>query len=108
MRNPETGRQAIDAAIHALSKRHQEHINVYGHGLSERLTGQHETAHIGQFRSGVADRGASIRIPKSVAQDGYGYLEDRRPGANADPYEVSAILLETICCVSVKQPEHAA
>jgi glutamine synthetase len=105
MRSPATGTLAIDDAIHALSQRHQEHINVYGHGLSERLTGQHETAHISQFRSGVSDRGASIRIPKSVAQNGYGYIEDRRPGANADPYEVSAILLETICHAEIEEPE---
>ena len=97
MRNKETGAKAIEDAIEALSKTHQEHIAVYGHGLSERLTGQHETAHINQFSHGVSDRGASIRIPQSVAQDGYGYIEDRRPGANADPYEVSAMLIKTIC-----------
>jgi glutamine synthetase len=103
MRNPSTGKQTIDDAINALSKRHQEHIAVYGHGLAERLTGEHETAHISQFRHGVSDRGASIRIPQTVAKKGYGYIEDRRPGANADPYEVSKILLETICC-GVKTP----
>ena len=62
-----------------------------------RLTGLHVTCSITDFRSGVADRGASIRIPRHVADDGYGYLEDRRPGANADPYEVAHILLETVC-----------
>jgi glutamine synthetase len=105
MRDKATGAKAIDAAIESLAKRHQEHIKVYGHGLSERLTGQHETAHINQFRAGVSDRGASIRIPKSVADNGYGYIEDRRPGANADPYEVSAILVNTICHAEVKTAE---
>ena len=31
-----------------------------------RLTGKHETCDINTFRSGVADRGASIRIPLPV------------------------------------------
>ena len=30
-------------------------------------------------------------------QDGYGYLEDRRPSANVDPYEVCYMLIKTIC-----------
>lgn len=97
MRHHKTGMDAINAAIEKLSKRHDEHIAVYGHGLESRLTGLHETADISNFSHGIADRGASIRIPHQVATAGYGYLEDRRPGANADPYEVSAIMVETIC-----------
>lgn len=100
MRDKKTGMQAIETAIKALSKRHHEHIAVYGHDLEQRLTGRHETASINDFSYGVSDRGASIRIPRTVAIDGYGYLEDRRPGANSDPYEVSAILLATICGIS--------
>jgi glutamine synthetase len=45
----------------------------------------------------VSDRGASIRIPLGTAKAGRGYLEDRRPAANADPYLVCAALLETVC-----------
>lgn len=97
MRDPQTGLAAIETAIKRLSGKHPEHIAVYGDGLEERLTGLHETASIHEFRSGVADRGASIRIPQSVALKGYGYLEDRRPAANADPYAVAARILETIC-----------
>ncbi|MDO8523757.1 MAG: hypothetical protein Q7R74_00840, partial [bacterium] len=26
-----------------------------------------------------------------------GYLEDRRPAANMDPYQVTAALLKTVC-----------
>ena len=55
-----------------------------------------------EFRYGVSDRGASIRIPMGTANDGYGYLEDRRPSANADPYEVCFMLMHTVC---VKQTE---
>ncbi len=46
-----------------------EHLEGYGHGYEERLTGLHETAHHSEFRYGVSDRGASIRIPWQVAQD---------------------------------------
>jgi glutamine synthetase len=95
-RNKSTGMAAIDAAVDALSEKHPQHIAAYGDLLSERLTGEHETANIGVFNSGVADRGSSIRIPQSVAINGYGYLEDRRPGANADPYTVTARILATI------------
>jgi glutamine synthetase len=96
-RDSQSGFLAIELAINELSARHNEHIAVYGEGLAERLTGQHETCSIDEFRQGVADRGASVRIPLHVAAQGFGYLEDRRPAANADPYMVSARLLETIC-----------
>lgn len=70
---------------------------VYGHGYDDRLTGAHETCSSGQFKWGVGDRTASIRIPLHVKANGKGYIEDRRPCANVDPYEVCAFLLETIC-----------
>lgn len=96
-RDPKKGMDAILDAIKALEKRHHDHIAVYGHDLEMRLTGAHETAPIDKFSYGIGNRGASVRIPRSVANSGYGYLEDRRPGANANPYEVAAILVETIC-----------
>lgn len=107
MRNPKTGMDAINKAIKALEARHNEHIAVYGYDLESRLTGKHETAHISQFIAGVGNRGASVRIPRPVASKGYGYLEDRRPGANANPYEVAAILVETICGVKVSEKNAA-
>ncbi len=100
MRSKEGGLKAIEEAIGLLSKKHKEHIAVYGDKLSERLTGLHETCSIDQFKYGVSDRGASIRIPLHVSKQGYGYLEDRRPGANADPYTIAARLLKTICEIS--------
>lgn len=93
----EGGDKHIAAAIEKLAAHHQEHIAVYGSGNDERLTGEYETAPIDKFISGVADRGASIRIPSHVAQQGFGYLEDRRPAANADPYVVCARMLKTVC-----------
>ena len=101
MRSPDSGTNAIAQAIKALSTTHKEHIAVYGDGLADRLTGLHETCSIDEFRQGVADRGASVRIPAPVATRGFGYLEDRRPAANADPYSVSARILETVCSAHV-------
>jgi len=93
----EGGIKAIDAAIEQASKRVPEHQKSFGDGYEMRLTGHHETCHYDEFRSGVSDRTASIRIPTHVAQDGCGYLEDRRPNANADPYKVGAVWIETAC-----------
>jgi len=94
-RTPGIGMQAIQAAIEKLGKRHMEHIAVYGEHNELRLTGKHETGHIGAFSAGVANRGASIRIPRHVHEQGYGYLEDRRPASNIDPYRVTHAIVET-------------
>ena len=90
------GLKHIEAACKLLEAAHAKHIASYGAGNEERLTGKHETARIDQFRWGVSDRGASIRIPLPTAKAGCGYLEDRRPAANMDPYVVTRLLLETI------------
>ncbi len=88
------GMKAIEAAIERLSKCHPEHISQYGSGNEERLTGAHETCDIDTFRFGVADRGSSIRIPLPVQLANKGYLEDRRPSANVDPYVVVRLLIK--------------
>jgi glutamine synthetase len=91
----EGGMKAILAAIEKLSKKHPEHIAEYGIGNEKRLTGKHETANMNTFKYGVADRGASIRIPLPVSLANKGYLEDRRPAANVDPYVVTRMLIQT-------------
>tara|TARA_B100000131_G_scaffold86110_1_gene83048 strand:- start:8977 stop:9996 length:1020 start_codon:yes stop_codon:yes gene_type:complete len=93
----DNGDLVIHKAIKALEEKHNEHIAVYGTDNHERLTGDHETCDINTFKWGVSDRGASIRIPWQVSQDGKGYLEDRRPASNIDPYLVCDKLLTTIC-----------
>merc|ERR1712156_122814 len=84
------GIKAIEAAIDKLSRHHVRHIKAYdpneGKDNERRLTGAHETSSIHDFSAGVANRGCSIRIPREVAEKGYGYLEDRRPSSNCDPY----------------------
>jgi glutamine synthetase len=96
MRAPE-GIYAIKRACEKLQQRHDMHIANYGHGIELRLTGHHETCSYREFRWGVSDRGASIRIPLHVAHEMRGYLEDRRPCANVDPYVVTRLLLEAVC-----------
>ncbi|KAH9249456.1 hypothetical protein BASA81_012818 [Batrachochytrium salamandrivorans] len=82
-------------AVEKLGARHKEHIAKYGEGNSARLTGHHETASMEKFSWGVANRGASIRVGSETAEKGYGYLEDRRPAANMDPYIVCSMIFET-------------
>ncbi|MBC8407603.1 MAG: glutamine synthetase beta-grasp domain-containing protein [Rhodobacteraceae bacterium] len=97
MRNTDTGYSAIQEAIYKLSLKQVEHMAVYGKYNKYRLTGNHETCDMNIFKSGVSDRGASIRIPWKVEKEQCGYIEDRRPASNADPYSVIHILLTTIC-----------
>ena len=44
---------------------------------------------------GVANRGASIRVGRSVPVEKCGYYEDRRPSSNLDPYIVTRLIAET-------------
>jgi len=90
----EGGLDIIYQAIEKLEKKHMEHIKVYGNN-EQRLTGTHETSRIDEFSSGVADRTASIRIPLFTQQNKKGYLEDRRPASDIDPYLVLSKIVET-------------
>ncbi|OCT65244.1 glutamine synthetase isoform X2 [Xenopus laevis] len=95
----EGGLKHIEDAIENLSKRHDYHISKYdptgGKDNARRLIGYLVTSKIHQFSSGIDDRCASIRIPIHVWQQGYGYLEDRRPAATCDPYAVIEALVRT-------------
>ena len=91
------GEDYITELMGKFEKAHEEHIAVYGSSNDQRLTGFHETQSINVFSYGVSDRGASIRIPIGTIQNGWkGYLEDRRPASNADPYLIAAQLIKTI------------
>ena len=74
-----------------------EHIAVYGADNDQRLTGEHETQSITEFSYGVSDRGASIRIPIMTVENGWkGWLEDRRPASNGDPYKIASRIIKTV------------
>jgi glutamine synthetase len=93
---------ACIAAAEALGTKHDLHIKNYGAGIENRLTGAHETARYDKFSYGVSNRGASVRIPWQVEKDGKGYIEDRRPNANCDPYTVTRLIIETVCGAASK------
>jgi len=89
------GMAVITKVCEAFGPVRDEHIAEYGEGNEKRLTGQHETCSIKDFKFGVADRSASIRIPRSAEKTGKGYMEDRRPAANCDPYRVATRIMKT-------------
>jgi glutamine synthetase len=90
-----TGLDFINEAIEKLSKKHMEHMEVYGEDNAERMSGQHETAGFDKFSIGIANRGRSVRIGNDTINDKQGYFEDRRPGSNCDPYLVTGMLFKT-------------
>ena len=84
-----------------FEERKSEHMGVYGSDNDQRLTGLHETQHIDKFSYGVADRGASIRIPQGTIDNKKGYLEDRRPASNANPYNIVSEIQESLNRVEI-------
>jgi glutamine synthetase len=96
-RSKPDGMTAIMDACESLAKKHTEHMGVYGEHNNMRLCAKYETSSFDHFTYGVADRNASVRIPQHVADMGAGYLEDRRPAANINPYLVIGKIVETVC-----------
>jgi glutamine synthetase len=94
------GVEYFEALMGAFDEHKDAHIAVYGADNHLRLTGLHETQSIDKFNYGVANRGASIRVPHTFVNSGHrGYLEDRRPNPLADPYAVAGRIIETIALV---------
>lgn len=92
----EGGKEYFDTIFKIFEGRHQEHIKCYGSSNEMRLTGKHETQSIDKFSWGVSDRGASIRVPLSTSEEWKGYVEDRRPASNGDPYRITYVIAESI------------
>ena len=89
--------ELFNSMCEKLGEVHAEGIANYGSDNDKRLTGNHETQSIDTFSYGVSDRGASIRIPiYTVENDWNGYLEDRRPASNADPYKIFSHIVGTL------------
>lgn len=90
-------KKLVVEACNKLSTKIYEHISVYGINNEHRLTGANETCSINEYRYGIGDRTASIRIPSSIEDNTTpGYLEDRRPASNGDPYEIIERIVLTI------------
>lgn len=96
MREP-GGIDEIKSGCEKLALTHSAHMEVYGKFNEQRMSGNHETSTMDKFTWAVSNRGCSVRIPLNVVNDGCGYLEDRRPGSNADPYLVCEKICSTIC-----------
>jgi glutamine synthetase len=84
-------------ACEKMRSTHAEHISVYGLHNELRLTGRHETSSLTKYSWGEGNRGCSVRIPLHVVQNKRGYLEDRRPASNCDPYMVTRMIMESCC-----------
>ena len=96
MREGTKGMKYIDDMMAKFADRHKLHISIYGSDNDKRLTGHHETSSCDTFSYGCGNRAASFRIPTSVMHaNGKGYIEDRRPASNIDPYVVCAAIFDT-------------
>ncbi|OKJ42777.1 glutamine synthetase [Streptomyces sp. CB01580] len=100
------GYEAIITACESMGEgsKPMDHVKNYGAGIDDRLTGLHETAPWNEYSYGVSDRGASVRIPWQVERDRKGYIEDRRPNANVDPYVVTRLIVDT-CCTALEKAD---
>lgn len=88
------GYEYIMECIDKLKKTYKKTIEIYGNNNNERLTGKHETASYDSFSYGIGTRNTSIRIGNETFKNKKGYMEDRRPSSNMDPYLVSSYLVE--------------
>ena len=73
------GKEYFEALMAAFDKYKDEHIAVYGPDNHLRLTGLHETQAIDKFNYGVANRGASVRVPHSFIEQRLPRLPGRPP-----------------------------
>lgn len=89
----EGGLKFLEKIARVLGKRQSDCLAAFGAGNEKRLNGENNAPSKDHFKFAVSDRTASVRIPRSVGIVGKGYLEDRRPAANADPYRACAAVL---------------
>lgn len=90
------GMEYFSKLFNVFESRHALHIENYGSSNDQRLTGKHETQSIHKFSWGVSDRGASLRVPIQTSLGWRGYVEDRRPASNADPYRIVKVISDAL------------
>ena len=96
-RDKTVGWDTFMAYCDSLKTTHLQCMKVYGTGNEKRMTGAHETAKFDEFTYGIGARGCSVRIGNEMKEAGCGYMEDRRPSSNIDPYlSVTALADVTI------------
>merc|ERR1712178_526649 len=96
-RDPKVGWDTFMAYCDSLKTHHAGAMEVYGTGNEKRMTGAHETAKFDEFTYGIGARGCSVRIGNDAKRDGCGYMEDRRPSSNIDPYLSCSALADITC-----------
>jgi glutamine synthetase len=70
-------------------------LDIPNYGLEDnkiRLSGRNETSSYDFFNYGVGNRNCSVRIPTSFVNNLCGYIEDRRPASNMNPYIVTRLI----------------
>ena len=91
------GKEYFESIFNMFDVNHTKHIENYGSDNQMRLTGKHETQSIDKFSWGISDRGSSIRVPQATVNNGWkGYVEDRRPASNGDPYRIMKVISESV------------
>ena len=90
------GKELFDKIIKNAGNLHTQHMEQFGLDNAERMTGGYETSDYDKFSSGVASRATSFRIPSATAKTWKGYVEDRRPSSNCDPYRVTKCVFEYV------------
>lgn len=93
----ENGLDIIYKYIEKLKIEHNDHKTNFGNNNENRLICAYETADHNIFTWGVGTRNTSIRIGNQTFMEKRGYFEDRRPGANIDPYIVTSQMFKTCC-----------
>jgi glutamine synthetase len=93
----EGGETLFNEILEKMEQLHSTTIKNYGTGNDLRLLGAYETSNYSKFTYGVGSRDTSVRVPNSVPKNEWkGYLEDRRPSSNCDPYRVVFELLKFV------------
>ncbi|XP_037506277.1 glutamine synthetase-like [Rhipicephalus sanguineus] len=97
----EGGLDWINKAITKLELNHELHLAAYDprkeKSNEERLKGNLLATPQREFSAGVASKTVCVRVPRQTQVAGRGFLEDRRPGANVEPYRAMQALVQTLC-----------
>lgn len=96
-RTQHTGYSVIEEYIKRFEENHMKLIDCCSEKNKERLSGKFETARWDRFTWGVGTRNTSIRVPNDTFKNKCGYLEDRRPGSDIDPY----LYCKTMCKIAL-------
>lgn len=97
----EGGFDWINKALAKLEVKHELHLAAYDprkeKSNDERLNANLLGTPNREYSAGVASKTVCVRVPRETEKSGRGFFEDRRPGANMEPYRAMQALVETLC-----------